>query len=202
MADGVPGLMSEPEARRTFQEILGNPRYAGEAELSLLSAGVDVEYRVLRGDETSLTLGIGRWTAEGPAARDAYVLGLEREGGRWVPGGWGSCTSLGPVLRDGLTWARVGAADGSASDSTVTLSVSEFQCTGSRDPRPFLHDPVVVETDDAVTVYATTTPITEAANCPGNPSVERVITLDEPIGTREVRDGSLFPARPVRASAD
>lgn len=97
MSAGVPGLLDEAEARDTFRRILQDPRLAGETELSLLSDGVDVEYRVLRGDDISLTLGLGRWTDKGPAEANAYELRLEREANHWVPRGWGSCTLLGPV---------------------------------------------------------------------------------------------------------
>ena len=202
MAEGVPGMLDEVEARRTFRQILDDPKYAGEAELSLFADGIDVDYRVLRGDDNSLVVGIGEWTEEGPVGSDTYYLALEREGDRWVPGGWGSCTSLGPVLREGLTWARVNAFEAGATDTELTLSVSELDCTSARDPRPFLHDPVVVESEHAVTIYATSTPMTEDAACPGNPSVDLEAVLDEPLGDRPVLDGSFYPARPVGGPAD
>jgi hypothetical protein len=201
MAEGVPGLLDEAEARHTFQQILDDPKYAGEAELSLFADGIDVDYRVLRGDETSLMIGIGQWTEKGPAGRGTYYLALERDGERWVPGGWGTCTNLGPVLREDVAWARVGAYTRGETASSLTVSVSELDCTSARDPRPFLHDPVVVESDDAVTIYSTTTPMTGDATCPGNPSVELDVVLGEPLGDRPVLDGSFYPARPVEPAS-
>lgn len=202
MAEGVPGLLTEGEARHTFTSILEDPRYAAEAELTLFSNGVDVDYRVLRGDDRSLTVGLGDWTERGPAVQDTYVLDLEREGERWVPGGWGECSNLQPVLREELVWARIDRYDARAGDgSLVDIKVSEVECTSGRDPDPYLHGPAVVETDDAVTVYVTSTPMEGSATCPGNPSVERTIELDQPLGPRPLLDGSLYPPSPVRGGA-
>ncbi len=197
MAEGVPGLLDQAEATRTFQNILDDPQWGGEAELTILRNGVDVEWRVLRGDSRSLVIGLGQWTDQGPARRDAYVLSLERQDDRWIPTGWGGC-SLAPILREGNTWAQVTSYRAAGPDATsLQASVSEVECTGARDPGPFLHEPTVVEGPDAVTVYWTSTPIEGGADCPGNPILMRVIELDAPIGDRQVLDGSRYPPQPV-----
>ncbi len=56
---------------------------------------------------------------------------------------------------------------------------------------------MVVEAADAVTVYWTSDAIEGAAGCPGNPVVRRVVKLDQPLGNRELLDGSSWPAAPV-----
>ena len=137
MAEGVPGLLDEAEATETFQAILDDPQLSQEAELSILSDGVDVEWRVLRGDEDSLTLGLGHWTEKGPAGADAYVLGLERAGDHWTPDGWGTCNNLAPTLPEGSKWAMVSSYNAtSAEATTLQVEVTENQCTSGRDPWP------------------------------------------------------------------
>ena len=198
MAEGLPGLLDQAEATMTFQDILDDPQWGVEAELSLLRNGVDVEWRVLRGDSSSLVVGLGRWTDQGPAQADAYVLGLEREDGRWVPRGWGDC-SLAPILRGRNTWAHVTGYRAAGPEATsFEASVSEGECTSARDPGPFLHEPTVVERPDTITVYWTSTPVVGGADCPGNPTVTRVVELDAPLGERQVLDGSRYPPEPVK----
>lgn len=200
MSEGVPGLLDEAEATATFQAILDDPQLSQEAELSILSEGADVEWRVLRGDEDSLTLGLGHWTEEGPAGAGAYVLDLEREGEHWTTAGWGDC-NLAPVLAEGSTWARVSSYHATGQDATtLQAEVTENQCTSGRDPGPFLHEPTIVEDEESVTIYWTTTPHEGAANCQGNPSVTRDIQLADSLGDRKVLDGSQFPPRPVNAN--
>lgn len=196
MADGVAGLLSEEDARRTFAAILADPGVGEEASMSLFPDGVDaLAWRVLSGDEERLTLGLGHWTADGPA-RDAMVLSLEREEGRWVPGGWGSCR-LSTVLPAGRSEVEVLRVVASA-DRTLTVRVHERQCTSARDPRSHLHEPEVVETDESVTIVWTSEPMKGGADCPGNPSAERTVELAEPLGDRAVLDGGVYPPRPVR----
>jgi hypothetical protein len=69
-------------------------------------------------------------------------------------------------------------------------------CTGSRDPNPYLHEPVVVETEESVTLYWTSTPPEGGNTCPGNPSVRVSVTLERPLGGRTVLDGFEYPPRP------
>ena len=104
-----------------------------------------------------------------------------------------------PVLPAGHDWAEVTAPRGGLDRSTadVTVLVMERQCTGARDPRRYLGDPAVIEEDDRVVVSWTSPWPEGASTCPGNPRVERVIHLNEPLGDRELLDGSTWPATPV-----
>ena len=79
MADGVPGVLGDAEARAAFQDILDDPGRGIEAELSLFPEGTDVEYRVLHHDGDDLLVGLGPWTDEGPG-RGAFTLRLHDEG--------------------------------------------------------------------------------------------------------------------------
>jgi hypothetical protein len=197
MPEGVPGVLSDDEAKGIFEEILSDPATGGEAGLSLFRDGVDVEWRVLRDNGEALTIGLGRWTDQGPVGDEAYVLELEREGDSWTPAGWAECR-LSPVLREGLAWAEVTGYRGDAQATTVTVEVHERECTSGRDPSSFLHEPFVVENAESVTIYWTSDPPSCDQNCQGNPSVERAVELTEPLGHRTVFDGSSYPPRRLR----
>ena len=197
MSEGVQGVLGVDEATRIFEAILGDPRNGGEAARSLFPDGVDVEWRVLRRDDKSLTIGLGRWTDQGPAGQGTNILRLEREGNTWRAAGWGECR-LSPVLKANHSRAEVTGYQGGAESTRIAIQVNERECTSGRDPDRFLHEPYVVETDDSVTIYWTSEPPRDSQTCPGNPSVDRVVELEEPLGTRTVLDGLSYPPRQVR----
>lgn len=155
---------------------------------------------VLAEDEDVLTIGTGRWTAEGPGD-DAMVVTYDREGDQLDWSGHGQCLHLAPVLTDDRSWVQVTAPpeglDRSATDLTVL--VMEHQCTGARDPRPFLDEPVLEQTPDRVLVSWTSSRPEGGATCPGNPSVPVTLVLDEPLGDRPLLDGSTWPPTEVGA---
>lgn len=134
---------------------------------------------------------------------DSHVI-LERQDGRLrVTGSSDSCGAR-PALPAGSEWAQIALPDRTASPdgTSVDVLVSEVECTSARDPEPYLAaEPVIVETDEDVTVYWTTEEIAGGATCPGNPWVERTLRLDRPLGERELLDGSTWPHRPVTTVA-
>lgn len=194
MPEGVPGVLSDGEARDIFEQILSDPATGEEAGLSLFRDGVDVEWRVLRSTGQDLTIGLGRWSDQGPVGDGAYALELERQGESWRPAGWAQC-SLSPVLKEGLAWAEVTGYRGDAQATTVTAEVRERQCTSARDPSSFLHEPFVVETAESATMYWTSDPA--GGDCQATPTVERAVELSEPLGDRAVFDGSSYPPQRV-----
>ncbi|WP_203337580.1 hypothetical protein [Nocardioides limicola] len=196
MPEGVPGVLTDDEATGIFSDILDDPRTGEEAQLSLFGDGVDVEWRVLRDDGDTLTLGLGHWTEQGPTGAGDFLLDLERVDGSWRATGWGDC-HLSPVLTEGAAWVEVTGVRSDPEGSTLTAQIHERECTSARDPEPFLHDPYLVETSDSVTLYWTSEPLNGAANCQGNPTVERVVELQEPLGSRVVYDGFHYPPREV-----
>jgi hypothetical protein len=63
--------------------LLADPQYAGELRLSLLHDGAGrTRWRVLREDGDGYLLGLGGWSAAGPA-EDAFVMGVERVADGW-----------------------------------------------------------------------------------------------------------------------
>lgn len=198
MTEGVQGPLTDEEARRIFRGILSDPMTGEEAALSLFPDGVDVDWRVLHEDDNTLTIGLGRWTEQGPTVEGAHSLELEREGNAWRAAGWGGC-QLSPILNEGNSWAEVTGYRGDAASARLTAQVNERECTSGRDPEGFLHEPFVVETSEKVTIYWTSEPPKGDQNCQGNLPIDRVVELKQPLGARIVFDGSSFPPREVRA---
>jgi hypothetical protein len=198
LPDGLPDVLTQPEAVQLFTDLLADPAYAGELATSVLAAGPDdTEWRVLRDDGDAYTLGLGSWSADGPGP-DGSVMYVQRHQGGWAWGGGGSCT-LAPQLESGNTWVALSepATPLDRESTSPVVGVTEDGCTGGRDPEPFLHDPVIVEEDDAVTVYWTSTPLDGAATCVANVPTELPLSLDEPLGDRELLDGSTYPPVPL-----
>lgn len=127
----------------------------------------------------------------------AEVVTLERTRSDLQTTGWGGRCGAVPALGPGSSWvelSREGSPDPGAT--TVPLLLMETVCTGGRDPSPHLREPYVVETDESVTIYWTSTP-PDGGTCPSNPSVERSVTLAKPLGDRALLDGSVYPAEPI-----
>ncbi len=196
MTEGVQGVLTDDEARGIFQGILSDPMTGEEAALSLFPGGVDVDWRVLHEDDNALTIGLGRWTEQGSTGESAHILELAREGNAWRAAGWADC-QLSPVLKEGDSWAEVTGYKGDAASARLTTQVNERECTSGRDPERFLHEPVVVETSEKVTIYWTSEPPKGGQDCQGNPSIDRVVELKQPLGTRVVFDGFSYPPREV-----
>lgn len=196
MDGGVEGLAERDEVAAALEDLV---KEAGiDAPTALQGKDIDdAQWFVLGGTATALAVATGPWSADGPAEGAHYVT-LEKDGDGWAFAGWGTC-KLRPVPPAGLDWAEVSKARATLSTSTVAVWVNEIECTGGREPGTFLREPAVVETAKAVTLYWTTTPPGGNQECPGNPPVERIIELDEPLGDRVLLDGSVWPPRPVAA---
>jgi len=128
----------------------------------------------------------------GEVSRTVLAAGAEETEWRVLVGdqkhscsGWGHGPSWDPEsARPSRSWSAPGTA------------VSKGACTSARDPAAYLHEPVVVETADSLTVYWTSKMPEGAQTCPGEPSVTRTIEPSEPLGDRALLDGSRWP--PVR----
>jgi len=192
--DPADGLADEAEVEPALEELVAE---AGiDAPPALRGVDIaDAEWIALGKTDQyggTLVIGVGEWGADG----DYVVLGRVDQG--WSADGWGNC-NLEPVLKPDVGWVEIVAApvglDPAAT--SIPVDVTEGRCTTGRDPEPYLREPVVVEAADAGTVYWTSDAIEGAADCPGNPVVRRVVELDQPLGNRELLDGSSWPAAPV-----
>jgi hypothetical protein len=130
--------------------------------------------------------------------RERYsAMYVEREGDEWGFDGLSGC-SLRPVITHGLgssEW-RVDVSKPPASGSTtLSVEVMERACASGRPADGRIADPIVVYTEDAITI---TVPVRRVegegwATCPPNPWTPFVLELDELIGDRLLFDGGPWP---------
>lgn len=172
-------LVTTAEIRAGEPEPVGNGQTRSRGEIS----GV----RVL--------VATGEWGPQGPIDDESGYAVLAQNDGQYSVEDWGAC-DLKPALKPGLGWAALSKASADPSSSVLTVDVTEVDCTGGRDPSAFLQEPVVVETDESVTIFWATTE-SAGGDCPSNPSVTRQLQLAEPLGDRTILDGSTWPATPL-----
>ncbi|RYB89649.1 hypothetical protein EUA06_13660 [Nocardioides glacieisoli] len=192
MAEGTTGVTPRAEIEAALDEVATDPDLRGETA-RVLPQGGRTPWKLLVEQGDQVVLALGDWTADGPA-RDAMTMHLERTSDGWRWTGHGNCWTLGPVLDPDTTWVQVNASAAVDGDATeVTVDVNETACTSARDPAPFLDEPALVSSEESVTVYWTSQPPVGGANCPGNPTSQQMLILDEPLGDRPLLDGSRWP---------
>lgn len=122
-------------------------------------------------------------------------IGAEMGSNGWIwagSGGFEAC-DVRVALPDGLglvEWV-LDPAD-PAPDATSTdlhVLVTERGCAGGQEMGERLLGPQVVVTDVAVRIAFAAISQSGAQTCPGNPATPVTVTLDAPLGDREVRDG-------------
>lgn len=201
------GIQVHPEESEAIVAALADLKKMGgiDAPMPLRQADAEeVKWAVLWLDDATGEKAIGLLLAPSDSTgfsleTDWYVV-LGRQDAQWRATSWHSKCGARPALAEGSTWAEIAlSADTPTSDgTTVNLRVSEVECTGARDPDPFLAaEPVVVKTEEEITVYWTSQQIQGGADCPGNPWVERTLQLDQALGDRALLDGSTWPPTPV-----
>ncbi len=84
-----------------------------------------------------------------------------------------------------------------ASDSALSLLVTERACSSGRDAEGRVRLVDLEQTAEAVTVWVAVEPEEGAAGCPSNPPTPFTVDLDEPLGDRLILDGSLAASRPI-----
>jgi hypothetical protein len=198
MTGGIDSRVPRDELTHALEAVM--PEAGIDAPLAL--QGVDIgeaPWFVLAESERYVVVATGTWDEHGPSLRDdGQAVRLERKGSGWKVVGWGGCSRLVPVVEPGRQWVQVESAiDLDPAATEVVVEITERQCTGGRDPRPFLDEPTYVEDDDSVTVLWTSRMPEGASTCIGNPPVPHRLRLDEPLGDRQLLDGSSWPARPV-----
>lgn len=116
----------------------------------------------------------------------------------WMLTSSASCTlALDPSP---LTSAHV-ALDPSAEPvpdgTSVALLVTERACNSGQDAEGRVELVSLEETEEAVTVRVAVEPQEGAFTCQSNPPTPFTVELSEPLGDREVLDGSLVVPRPI-----
>lgn len=199
MATGIPNDVDDAAVRDAFVQLRSEGGI--DAPAAIQQGGADARYVVLAVTDDEITLGVGEWTADG-AQGDAQVVTLEQTSDGLHASGWGDCHNLAVALPEGRSRVAVSAPKGGVDPSTTSLEmlVNEVECSSARDPRPYLGEPNVVETDDRVLVTIDSESVVGGADCQGNPPVPLTIELDEPIGERELLDAGTWPPTPIPVS--
>lgn len=129
-------------------------------------------------------------TIASPADDGIALMALRNDGNGWA---WDSSSvgedcDIAIVLDDAnaVAWT---VTDSTPESSSVTVSATEIECVGGEPMSDRLRDPLVALTPDiAYILLSADRPDSERNACPGNPSTEVVIELDEPLGSRTIQD--------------
>ncbi len=179
----------DPDARAALDELVNGPT-GREA------AGFDQDYDwsvASRTDDQLVLFGRGT-TPESGAVNAQFV----RENGTWTPRSWGGCNIEVDVA--GFRPARVALEPDlsrSAASSELSLVINERACASGRAPTGRDVVPIVTETDETISIAVLVESTDGDADCPGNPWHPITITLEEPLGSRQLLDAHTFPPRPI-----
>ena len=191
---------SVPPVLDEFPPLDGDARSAIDALVDgptgVEAGGFDEDYRwsiASRTDEDLVLFGQGS-TAEAGLADARFT----REDGEWTPRGWGGCRV--EIQADGFGPARLATESKqslSKNSTELSLVINEKDCTSGQAPTDRDVVPVVTETDETVSIVVLVERVTGDAECPDNPWYPITVTLDEPLGPRELLDAHEFPSQPV-----
>ncbi|MGM1016959.1 MAG: hypothetical protein ACQEW8_05410 [Actinomycetota bacterium] len=85
-----------------------------------------------------------------------------------------------------------------AESTEIALLVTERACNSGKDAEGRVETVEIIETDTEVRFVVGIAPRNVAAFCPSNPATPHLLTLDAPLGDRDVIDAALVPARELR----
>lgn len=123
---------------------------------------------------------------------------FDRLDGAWRPTGWGDCRVEIAAL--GLGPATVATDPDEPlvpGDTELSLLIQEQNCASGRAPVDREVVLLVTEAEETVTIVALVAPVEGGADCQGNPWHPITVTLDSPLGSRQLVDGHGYPPRPV-----
>ena len=118
--------------------------------------------------------------------------------GTWQFFEGGSCP-LRVRLPDGLgfaTWRLDPASLPVPGDRSIVALVTEIACASGRPTLGRLLPPVILASEEAVTIAFAVRSLPAGQDCPANPETRVLVELREPLGGRPLFDGSTFPAAP------
>lgn len=116
----------------------------------------------------------------------------------WMLTSLGDCALA--VALPGAGSATVGLDPDRPADPASTeipLLVTEMACNSGEDATGRIDVVALRETDTTVEVVIAVDPRGGDATCPSNPPTPYTLTLDEPLGDRELLDASVMPPRPI-----
>jgi hypothetical protein len=129
---------------------------------------------------------------------------LELVDGAWQTRGFGQCwpqADVGPGL--GLASYRVAPHEELSPEVTeIDVLVTERACNSGADARGRVVRPGVILGAESVTVVFAVVPRGGDHDCPSNPETPVLLELPEPLGDRQLLDGSSVPPRDATTCPD
>ena len=135
---------------------------------------------------------------EGPDGPSRLYAQFERRDDAWWPVAWGGCRV--EIGAPGLGPARLAKDPDQAVNQDsfeIALLINEQSCASGKAPTDRDIVPVVTETDESVTIVVLVAPVEGGAECLGNPWHPITVTLESPLGSRELLDGHQYPPKPI-----
>ncbi len=201
MDGGVAGLLEDQPVREAFASLADEMGI--DAPAAIQRQGADrVPWIALAVERSTYAVGVGVWSAADGPARGASIVRLDQaDDGSLDASSWGDCR-LEVSLPAGRSPVGLKAPEGGVDPTTSDPSVLAFErrCTSGRDPSDFLGETAIVEEADRVVVSLSSEAIDGAVTCQFNPSVPVALDLAEPLGDRELLDGSVWPPRSIRTA--
>jgi len=159
----------------------------------------DFQWSIASRTDDQLVLFGQNLVSDEPSWADAR---FERQDGSWHPSGWGGCRVEIGALGLGPATVATDPEQPLDPDSTeLPLLINEQDCASGKAPVDREVVPLVTETDESVTIIVLVAPVQGGAECPSNPWHPITVTLESPLGTRQLLDAHQYPTRPV-TSAD
>lgn len=169
--------------------------------------GLGMELSSMFGDDPQLyVLEIGEdeaqfATIEASGFPGANVRVDRVEGDLWRATGFGGgCNNLSVAYPDGLNQVEINLDPDNLPTPELTdiaLLVTERACASGQPMGDRLLEPQIIEEADRVVLVFAAAINPGGADCPGNPSTSVIVTLADPLGSRELVDGGVFPAAPI-----
>jgi hypothetical protein len=170
--------------------------------------GLGMELSSMFGDDPQLyVLDIGDdeaqfATIEASGFPGANVRVDRVEGDLWRATGFGGgCNNLSVAYPDGLNQVEINLDPDNPptpEQTDIALLVTERACASGQPMGDRLLEPQVIEEADRVVLVFAAAVKPGGAECPGNPSTSVTVTLAEPLGSRELLDGGVYPAAPIQ----
>lgn len=126
-----------------------------------------------------------------------------RDSGAWTPIAWGGCEILVEAPGFGPAFLAVDPERPTdPASNEVPVVINERSCASGQAPDDRAVVPHVDETDQAVTITVLVEHVQGSAECPENPWHPITVTLQSPLGSRELLDGHAYPVQPVGPPTD
>ncbi|MDQ6794756.1 MAG: hypothetical protein M3067_08080 [Chloroflexota bacterium] len=146
-----------------------------------------------------------QFIARGAGADSWFSVSLVRGPAGWtldLAGECGLVVVLGPGIGPAAWWLDPAQPRPGAKDRTFTALVLERACASGHSSDGRIGPPLVSYAPDTVTLIFGVRPRPGGQDCQGNPPGRYRVTLDQPLGDRQLLDGGSLPPRDATVAPD